>query len=1644
MITLDAGVPALTRLGGVSVGLFRLRMGEFTVHASMPEAVRWATTVGWRSSIPAMLGRPRAAGVDFGGYCRIEPSSSTPPASSGGQLFRGNGRVDWRSWPWPAGLDPFLFMVHASPLDDICLLAGGTVRPVTDPALGAWLRRLPALSLGRRSLEDPVVVLTCTGSATRQELADRTGRLVWFVDGPVIVGAEPLDPAGRVPGGRVLVGVPRSRDGRVDGFRSVYPRGPAGDRVRWALGRRFAARAAGLLVEASAAPGTRASAHARPLVFGGRGFVGLSYFDARDRASRAAVLGSSAFATTYAAWTPNHAYLPGLAWTPPSGGTASAWNLRELGVLPFDPAAAVIVTGYFADGRFAVYDRDRDVTCWETPTAFGHRLARDIDAARTTATALRPRLAHAVLLTDFQAVPDAARAEIARRLRSLAVITANAPSTLFLDHDSDGVTRARIALLPGNHATTEAPEWTSTTVTGISTTLPRERRAQPAGDALRRSAPATWTPPPPGPAGDRRAPVGRLDPGLAGGAEEGAGGGDAGGPLDAERALALPAGSELSRERFRTVSDEQDCFDRRYRVLRGVGQARRRQNNCLAAQVQGSFSIMEGVTYRAEPAGPRRARRVRFAEELAGAPAVRASLEQITEHMRGQPENAMGLVYLGGGRRDGHYVLVHKDRRGVVNYLDAQAGRFAAVRGRRPVIGFVPLAWTGAAGLPEAARLDPGLVGSHGGAAGPSAAGHPVLARWDQETGTGPVANGFLSQDDAVAAFGAAGASRLIRFSVTDVKCRALTTGDDVPVGSDFTFDDADPDPDHDTRWAGADERGKFHWRGRGEPDTASARAALRAELGYPGRVQAPGAEDYARHEAGPIEIIAHGDERSAYVTLPAGTRLEDGRELRSAVTVAVSGHALALIVDNAPSFQAAYRDRPWAALRGVVCEAGSSGVAEEFMDTLHHDLGYPNTGFFYEHDIATTTPEPGYAYKLGDLLGSGNAAWKEYSREPDGSTRQTRRDEALYPEYMLAALDDAARQAAGKRSEHRAARRALAAHPLYRHAAGVNRPFLDQGLRGHLRNAFESVLAASASILQGRTIPAKPGGPVTVREAETRLGAQFTRASLDRITAHMRAQPPGAQGVAFLDGNYLLVHTDQRTAGTTTQVNYLDAHRGVIADLATRLGRDDQGRLIEGECGFLALTHTGASPLGHHRLDPGLVGGGQSVEAEWAHPIHVEPFESDAEDDESMDIEVVELHETEVLAHRRGAEVIMETQYFYQDDQDRLHATKQGALAASAGSVRGGMFGLPELVVRVMPHLPGEARDTSLDEGRAVYRMVSEALAGIPGAPGDLPGTALADVLRPQDGWDVTDLGDAAWIGPPALGADGGAVVHFNVGVPPETGFLFRQHLQAQTSTAWGSHTLTHRHDALRFADEVTAWYLSWRALGRISDRMDRARSFVGVADLSAQAVRSHVLSAYIHAAAIFTEPATVDPVKYHAADLTRHEPKDLRRALPAQSQEFLRLFAERIYRLMMAMAAFRIPDRDARARSQPADDPEARLQVSNDNTRLYWEAALTDRHDDRYVMRACFKRMTVLRDFDVVDGIPLAVVEVRCYGASKYLTYPEMAQAQDRIADAARHAHAVAQRLRDPTPDMLSDFEATLQELRAHDAGHSPTSSA
>ncbi|MFD1277873.1 hypothetical protein ACFQ51_55695 [Streptomyces kaempferi] len=107
-----------------------------------------------------------------------------------------------------------------------------------------------------------------------------------------------------------------------------------------------------------------------------------------------------------------------------------------------------------------------------------------------------------LLLTDFDAVSDSARGQLARGLGGAELITVNAPSALFLDEDSElGVPRARIALLPATSRVVAAPVWTATTTTGTSTTLPsapslgdRTDRALLADTALRGSVHTTRTP----------------------------------------------------------------------------------------------------------------------------------------------------------------------------------------------------------------------------------------------------------------------------------------------------------------------------------------------------------------------------------------------------------------------------------------------------------------------------------------------------------------------------------------------------------------------------------------------------------------------------------------------------------------------------------------------------------------------------------------------------------------------------------------------------------------------------------------------------------------------------------------------------------------------------------------------------------------------------------------------------------------------------------------------------------------------------------------------------------------------------------------------------------------------------------------------
>jgi hypothetical protein len=472
-IPADAGIPALNRLDDANVSLFPLKMGEFTVYASLPESTVAAAHAAlapdfsgyyrlYRPGQARFPRRRRAAGV---------PEDAGPPAHPAGESpDLAWSRMRWRPWPWLAGLDPFPFMAH-SYMDETCLVADGRTWSVTDRLLGSWLRPLPGLSIVRRPLENPLVLLTCTENATHQELANQVGRLVWFTKGTTILTAGTQGPAELADW--AFLGLHGTRTGEAGRFSSVYPQGPSGDRVRWAYRRRFASSALDWLVERSAAHGSTTPAGLRPHLFGGARLRGLSYFDRRDHLSRAAVLLSRALWSSYVAWTPNDAYQPGTpAETDPATGTVHAaarpWNSQDLGELPFDVKEVTVAVGYFAHGRFAVYDQRRDVTYWQAPLAFGLRLGRDLAAAEADRPARAGTPRRVVLLTDFDAVPAAARADVARGIGGAELITVNAPSTLF--EDRRGGLQARIALLPANGGVT-VPEWTSTTPAGISATL---------------------------------------------------------------------------------------------------------------------------------------------------------------------------------------------------------------------------------------------------------------------------------------------------------------------------------------------------------------------------------------------------------------------------------------------------------------------------------------------------------------------------------------------------------------------------------------------------------------------------------------------------------------------------------------------------------------------------------------------------------------------------------------------------------------------------------------------------------------------------------------------------------------------------------------------------------------------------------------------------------------------------------------------------------------------------------------------------------------------------------------------------------------------------------------------------------------------
>jgi hypothetical protein len=445
----------------------------------------------------AILG-PNASIVDFTGYYLSGPDNRDyrgTPGDSGdpSMTFAGwdiekaeflpPAAADWRPWPWPAGADPFILAIHGNP-SEAAFVRGDTREMVAPWAVGAWARGTEGLNIEARPLTDPLVLMTCNAAPLGQAMADETGRMTFAPSGDISLGAAPVSLTDRSAGimARVILYRTGDRPGR---FRSAYPQGPAGDRVRWAHRQRPGPAGDSWMAEQLAPPGTAPPPGLRPRQIRGAGrLLGWSFHDERDWNSRRAALSPASIDPAYVTWAPNHAYQPGTpADLDPRTGTiitqAEPWHAHPQGTLPFDVDDAIFVTGYFAGGHFLVSGENDGASYLESPLDFAARLRREHAPEAAAALAhgrVPPR--YLVLLTDNDPVPVRAALQVARGLEDYDVITVSRPATLFLDdHPGAGIPQTRIALLPGR-GDTRPPAWTRTSPAGISTRL---------------------TPPPPGP-----------------------------------------------------------------------------------------------------------------------------------------------------------------------------------------------------------------------------------------------------------------------------------------------------------------------------------------------------------------------------------------------------------------------------------------------------------------------------------------------------------------------------------------------------------------------------------------------------------------------------------------------------------------------------------------------------------------------------------------------------------------------------------------------------------------------------------------------------------------------------------------------------------------------------------------------------------------------------------------------------------------------------------------------------------------------------------------------------------------------------------------------------------------------------------------
>ncbi len=568
---------------------------------------------------------------------------------------------------------------------------------------------------------------------------------------------------------------------------------------------------------------------------------------------------------------------------------------------------------------------------------------------------------------------------------------------------------------------------------------------------------------------------------------------------------------------------------------------------------------------------------------------------------------------------------------------------------------------------------------------------------------------------------------------------------------------------------------------------------------------------------------------------------------------------------------------------------------------------------------------------------------------------------------------------------------------------------------------ALDQVLGRARALVGGflelpGDFDAGTGAELTFEVEAVRRVAYYLHRTGDQAGARVLAQ---ANDHLLADVNVLLRRWRDHGRTDRTSVGIGDLRRALVKSPPIRTDLLGRAHDIAEYLAFGAITR--------------VRGGGSGVEAEFPYLL---TFTGE------HDLDGI-LAEQAVLAYGpdRMFSVTVDENAVFRGGNRRYYRTEGAARRAGGGRPIAVKFGMPEFVSDVTRTFPGESGYHDHGQVFTALSRLEQILEGLRGEAGSGPEIWLSDVLRREDGFYLTDLGQRTAIGPRPEGDRPGANVQYTFGVPLTGLYSFLKHVLEHTRRdEKGYLRRAHLADGLEFGSQIAFRFMMEKYFpdGKlppgVSAEDELARR--GASEPAVAQLRGYAALLYTGAATTAHSLIYDGNIKDNAAVLARHDMRQILAALPAQVRDYLRRNADDIMGRFEQPFRNRIPRYDDRFRekwfggdeSGSSDEDEGGGPATIDLLRppVDWARDnrsgvprspahyLLDGLDPARAPHIPQKRYMGMNTLPGLDtrhqqelGFSLAALEVRAYGARPVSA--EVARAQhERLAEVVRELGA------------------------------------